>query len=136
MGRHLGNTPGIATPPQGQNVTAGASVQFTVTASSPTAVSYQWYFNGNPVHGATGDALSFTARSSDAGDYTVAVSNSFGSVTSSKARLTVAAAAVTPPPLNPTGGGGGSLETWFGLALLALLGARRCGAPRKCFSAQ
>lgn len=127
-GEYLGNTPGIVTQPQSLTVADGGNVQFTVVASSPTATTYQWYFNGNPFAGATSNTLSFTnARIADAGDYTVTVTNAIGSITSNKATLTVSAAsapATTPTPA-PAAGGGGSLEAWFALGLLALLPIRR-----------
>jgi hypothetical protein len=66
-------------------------------------------------------------RTADAGDYTVVVANSLGSVTSSAATLTVTSAS-SPPPSNPSGdgaSGGGFIGTWFVLALLVLGTARR-----------
>lgn len=113
--------PNISLQPQSQAAANGSSVQFSVTASATPAPTYQWYFNGTPFSGATSNTLSFTnARSADAGDYTVVVTNSLGSVTSSKATLTVNPTTVTPPTSPPTGGGGGSIEAWFVLALLVL----------------
>ena len=66
--------------------------------------------------------LSFgSVRSTDAGDYTVVVTNALGSVTSAKATLTVSAAPVTPPPTPaPPSGGGGAINEWFILGLIIL----------------
>ena len=126
--------PVITTQPQSQTVAPGGSIQFSVTASSVLGVAYQWYFNGSAFSGATGSTLSFTnARTSDAGDYTVVVTNSLGSVTSSKATLTVAAAAVTPPTAPPaSGGGGGAIEAWFALVFLVMVATRRLSTFRRC----
>jgi hypothetical protein len=42
---HL-NAPSIVTQPQSQSVTAGGTIQFSVTASGTDPLSYQWRFNG------------------------------------------------------------------------------------------
>ncbi|MBX3737838.1 MAG: immunoglobulin domain-containing protein [Candidatus Didemnitutus sp.] len=89
--------PSITTQPSGQTVTAGASASFSVTASGTAPLSYQWRKDGTDIGGATAStyAISTTAMT-DAGTYTVVVSNSAGSVTSSGATLTVNAAAIAP----------------------------------------
>jgi hypothetical protein len=57
---------------------------------SSTNVSYQWQFDGTNIAGATNASLTLTdARFTNAGTYTVIVSNSAGPVTSSNALLTV-----------------------------------------------
>jgi sugar lactone lactonase YvrE len=115
--------PVITIQPQGQTVASGAGVQFSVTAAALPEPTYQWYFNGSAFNGATGSSLSFAgARSSDAGDYTVVVTNEVGAVTSSKATLTVSSAPVVPPVTG--GGGGGLIEGWFVLTLLGAAGIR------------
>jgi len=123
------NAPAILTQPVSQTVTAGSSVQFSVVASGDPMLTYQWYFNGSAFAGATSDTLSFSnARSSDAGDYTVVVTNSLGSVTSSKASLVMTSAPSTPPPtINPgtSGSGGGTINFWFVALLSALAIGRR-----------
>lgn len=121
--------PIITTQPASQTVAVGGSVQLAVTASGIPAPAYQWYFNGTPLSGATASTLSFTnVRASDAGDYTVVVSNAFGTATSNKAVLTVTAG--TTPPSNPPSGGGGAPSLWFLLALSVLGLARRRIAGR------
>ncbi|HWA26193.1 MAG TPA: immunoglobulin domain-containing protein [Lacunisphaera sp.] len=109
--------PVITTQPLSQSVVSGGNVQLSVSAGGLPAPTYQWYFNGAPFQGATGSTLSFTnARSTDAGDYTVVVTNELGSVTSTKATLTVTTAPV-PPPASGGGGGGGAPSPWFLLVL-------------------
>jgi MYXO-CTERM domain-containing protein len=115
--------PLITTQPQSVTVTAGAAAQFSVVVAADPAPTYQWYFNGNALSGATAGTYSLTAaQAANAGDYTVVVTNSVGSVTSAKATLTVNAV-VTPPTPAPSsgggGGGGGAPSGWF----LAALGA-------------
>lgn len=83
--------PSIVTHPASQTVAVGSSVTFTVSASSDTALSYQWRFNGANISGATGSSLSRSnLQLTDSGNFDVVVSNAAGSVTSSSAVLTVA----------------------------------------------
>jgi sugar lactone lactonase YvrE len=118
-------TPAIQTQPLSQSVTAGNGVQFSVTASGRPTPTYQWNFGGSPINGATSSSYSITsAQSGNAGDYTVTVTNAMGSVTSSRATLTVAS--VTPAPTEARGGGGGgAMSLWFLLALAILCFTRR-----------
>jgi hypothetical protein len=89
--------PSITTQPASQTVTAGANVTFTAAANGTAPLSYQWRKNGGNIAGATGTSLALTSvTSSDAGSYTVRVSNSAGSVTSATATLTVNPAVVAP----------------------------------------
>lgn len=118
--------PNISLQPQSQAVTNGNTVQFSVTANGVPAPTYQWFLNGSAFSGATTNTLSFSnARSTDAGDYTVVVTNSLGSATSNKATLTVSAVPAPTPTPTTSGGGGGSVKAWFVIALLSLGMARR-----------
>lgn len=91
--------PTITTQPQPQTVTAGNGVSFSVTASGTAPLTYQWSKDGNPISNATASTYTIAnAQSSDAGTYTVLVSNSAGSVGSTGAVLTVN----QPPPVAPT----------------------------------
>jgi sugar lactone lactonase YvrE len=119
--------PAITTQPQSQTVTAGNNVQFTVAASGKPAPTYQWNFNGTAISGATSSSLSLSSvQSSSAGDYTVTVVNSSGSVTSNKATLTVNAAS-TGGSSSGGGGGGGAMGPWLAVALTLLQAARWAG---------
>lgn len=129
----LATAPIITSQPLSRSVTTGSNVQFTVTASGAPDPTYQWYFNGQPFQGGTASTLSFTnARASDAGDYTVIVTNELGSVTSDVAKLTVTAGST---PSNPpsssggSGGGGGAPSLWFLGAVAALFLIRYCPKP-------
>ncbi|MCI0748813.1 MAG: S8 family serine peptidase, partial [Verrucomicrobia subdivision 3 bacterium] len=80
----------ISNHPQNQAVRLGSSASFSVTALSPQPPTYQWYFEGSPVSGATGSNLTVTnVQFAAEGFYTVVVSNSYTSVTSAPARLSV-----------------------------------------------
>ncbi len=135
-GTTAGTGPSIVTQPQSQTVEAGGAVQFSITASGDPAPTYQWYLNNNPFADAKGATLSFSnARSSDAGDYTVVVTNSLGTVTSSKATLTVTTSTPTPPAqdggANNNRSGGGTMNAGFVTLLLAMgvvrISRNRCG---------
>ena len=84
-------SPSIDLDPQDQTVFVGDDAQFNVQASGTAPLFYQWYYNTNSVlTGETGSTLTVTnAQTSDAGEYSVLVSNAYGSVTSAVAQLTV-----------------------------------------------
>ncbi|PYJ81494.1 MAG: hypothetical protein DME22_20950 [Verrucomicrobia bacterium] len=82
--------PLVIFPPANQNVPVGGSASFAVAASGWRPLSYQWLFRGNPIADATNTLLSLTnVQFSAAGSYSVIVSNSYGSMTSGSATLTV-----------------------------------------------
>ena len=67
---------------------------FSVGVSGTSPLSYQWNKNGTPISGATLSSLTLTAlKWTNAGSYTVVVTNAVGSVTSATATLTVQQAA-------------------------------------------
>ncbi|MEO8154465.1 MAG: immunoglobulin domain-containing protein [Rhizobacter sp.] len=94
--------PSIGTQPTTLVVTPGAAATLAIAASGSGPLSYQWFRNGTPVNGATGAVLHLASVSSlDVGTYTVAVSNSAGSVGSNTAQLIlVGAPAITTQPIN------------------------------------
>ena len=117
--------PVIQTQPQSQTVTSGSSVRFSVTATGAPAPIFQWKKDSSAIPGATGSTYSLaSALTSDAGSYTVVITNILGSVTSNQATLTVNTPA-PPPSGGGGGGGGGTIEAWFALVLVALGGARQ-----------
>lgn len=124
-GEFLGFNATITQQPQSVTVSAGTTAVFVVTAQGTPAPSYQWYFNNAAITGATSATLSISnAQTSNAGSYTVSVSNNLGTVISAAATLTVTTPN-TPPPNNGGGsGGGGSPSLWF-TVLLAALGLAR-----------
>ena len=126
--------PTIITQPQNVTATMGGGLVFmSVTATGLPAPTYQWYFNGMAITSdGTVNSLFWdrNVTKTAAGEYTVVVSNSLGSVTSNKATLTVNAA-TTPPPSPSGGGGGGAPSEWFIMALITLVGVRRL-TPAPC----
>ena len=83
--------PSITTPPASQTVALGDSPSFLVGAYGAVPLAYQWWFNTtNILAWATNASLTITnAQATNAGGYTVVVTNSYGSVTSAVATLTV-----------------------------------------------
>jgi PKD repeat protein len=96
--------PTIDIQPASQSSPAGANVSFSVTASGAAPLSYQWRKSsinilpgGNP--SATNTILNLSNISTnDQGGYDVIVTNSFGSVTSSVATLSIITNSL---PINP-----------------------------------
>jgi uncharacterized delta-60 repeat protein len=86
----LGQPPLITSQPQDQTVVAGADVGFAATAIGSDPLTYQWYFNGTPLEGATNSSLLLSGVSlSKVGVYSVTVSNLISSVSSRNAALVV-----------------------------------------------
>jgi len=134
----LAAAPAIQSQPQSQTVTAGNSALFSVTATGHPALTYQWYFNGTAITGATASSYSLaSAQTGNAGSYTVTVANTLGSVTSNAATLTVNTVISQPSSLSVGsstgsggGGGGGAPSLWFLLALV-MIGAARWATSRR-----
>jgi len=131
----------ILAQPAARTVQAGHPAAFSVSASGAGPLGYQWRKDGANLAGATGAALSFAAAApSDAGVYSVVVSNGINSVTSLGAALSVAA--VPGPSLDavaPSFGPayGGQTLTVTGTNLLpgqALLQVGGAAAANPCFS--
>ena len=90
----LPTPPSITTPPQSLTVGQGSNAIFSVTASGSTPFSYQWLFNGTVLAGGTSSNYTvLNSQPSNAGPYSVIVTNLYGAVTSSAAQLTV----ILPP---------------------------------------
>jgi gluconolactonase len=82
--------PKIVTSPASRIVAAGVSVSFRVGVTGTPPLTYQWYFNGLGLEGATNLSLLLTNVQRDiAGQYWAIVSDTTGSATSGTARLDV-----------------------------------------------
>jgi hypothetical protein len=80
----------IQTEPEDRTVIAGQSATFTVVATGTSPLSYHWRLNKENIPGATNASYTVThAQVSNAGQYSVVVTNAYGSDTSSPAYLTV-----------------------------------------------
>jgi hypothetical protein len=104
--REGGIVPIILTSPIGQIVTVGQSATFSVTASGSGPFSYQWLKGGSKISGASNSTYTLSSVAvGDAGNYSVTVTNAFGSVTSSTATLIP----VTSQPVAQTASSGQSV---------------------------
>ena len=88
--------PQISSSPQSQTVPAGVDVTFSAGANGSPPLWFQWLKDGTPVPGATNPVSPVSStlilsnvQPADAGIYSLLVTNSFGSVTSAPAQLTV-----------------------------------------------
>ena len=85
----LKSSPVITTQPTALAVNVNASATFTVVAAG-SSLTYQWRKDGVAISGATSATLSIAScQIADAGNYTVVVTNPYGSVTSAAAVLTI-----------------------------------------------
>ncbi len=94
--------PSITTQPVSQNVCAAGqtAATFSVATTGTTPLTYQWLKNAAAISGATSSSYMTppTTPSDNNALFTVAVTNSAGSATSSPATLDVAAAAAPAAP--------------------------------------
>jgi hypothetical protein len=84
------NPPTILAQPQDETINQGLNTSFSVAASSQSPINYQWRFNGADLSGATSSTLTLTnVQTTQAGTYSVRVSNPSGATLSTGALLTV-----------------------------------------------
>ena len=97
----INSPPSITNQPSPVTVTAGQTAAFTVGAAGSAPLSYRWRFNAtNNLANATNASLTITnAQSTNAGGYTVVVTNWFGSITSAVATLSIGIVAGPPARL-------------------------------------
>jgi hypothetical protein len=89
--------PLVLVQPTNVTVITGGTAAFTVTARGTAPLLYQWRKDGAPIAGATQSSLTLgNVGAADAAEYSVEITNAFGSVVSANARLTV-----NPPPSPP-----------------------------------
>lgn len=110
--------PVVIAHPQSQAVTIGSNVTFTVAATGTPPFEYQWRRNGVPISGANGQSYTVTnALAAQAGNYDVLVGNTFASVFSAGATLTVLPPfSITPQPTNVSVTVGGNASFTVGAA--------------------
>lgn len=108
--------PIVATPPASTSVVEGGSATFSVVATNNCVSSrYQWRYEGTAIGGATNATFTLSPISlTDAGGYSVLLSNSAGVATSGVATLTVLPGtnppAIVQHPLSVTGNVGVTVQ--------------------------
>ena len=89
--------PLIVGEPQPQAVSVGSTALFSVTAVGTGAMGYQWSLNNVLIAGASGPVLTIEeVNASDAGSYTVTVTNAVGTAQSALANLSILSLIVPP----------------------------------------
>jgi len=82
--------PEIVSQPASQIIQVGSNVAFSVTAAGTAPLNYQWRLDSHLIVGKTNASLFFTnVQFTNAGDYSLVVTNAFGATTSVIAQLTV-----------------------------------------------
>lgn len=95
------NPPVITAQPAGKTNAVGSTISFSVTATGSGTLVYQWLISGTNISGATTNPFTLaSAQLTNNGNYSVFITNAFGSVTSSIVALLVTNAppAITSPP--------------------------------------
>ncbi len=94
------SSPTITTQPQSQMAGESGFALFSVAASGSPSPNFQWQFNGTNLDGGTNSTLILNnLTANQAGNYSVIVTNSAGSITSTPAALLV-----TPVSFDATNG--------------------------------
>jgi sugar lactone lactonase YvrE len=102
--------PFITSQPASQIVGVGSSPSFSVAAAGSGPFGYVWYIAGtNLIQSGTNSTLTLPSVSmNNAGNYTVMVTNNYGSVTSQVAILTVVPSVITVQPASQLAAAGSS----------------------------
>ena len=95
---NVNSPPVIVTQPAGTILVAGDPLALSVTASGTAPLTYQWRLNGSSIVGATSASYAVASVAEvDEGNYTVTITNAFGSLTSATAFVGVDPISVRPP---------------------------------------
>ena len=87
----ISSPPAIIQQPISQAALPEANVDFIVSATGTSPLSYQWSFDGSPIGGATNALFVISGfRPTNAGVYSAVITNTGGSVTSSPVALSLA----------------------------------------------
>jgi hypothetical protein len=88
--------PSIVVQPQPVTTVLGHGATFTVEAAGTPPLTYEWFFNGQPIPGAASPTLALPhVNPQHSGKYSVRVTNSAGSAASAAAELKLASAEFT-----------------------------------------
>jgi hypothetical protein len=93
----FGLVPFVTVSPQNLTAICGENTTLRGAGDGSTPLLYQWQFEGAAIGGATKTSLQLTNLSgASAGNYTLVITNAFGSITSAPALLTIQ---VVPPAI-------------------------------------
>ncbi|MDB6066959.1 MAG: hypothetical protein JWR26_3167 [Pedosphaera sp.] len=92
----ISGAPIILDQPVGQNVLLRSNLTLTVNYTGSWPVTFQWQLNGINIAGATNASLTLNPQLGDMGNYTLVLSNAYGSVTSSTAALQPSSSVLVP----------------------------------------
>ncbi len=96
VGSVLTSAPSITTQPQSLTANQGQNPAFSVVAAGTAPLAYQWLYNGGNLAGGTASSYTVTnAQTGNVGSYSVIVTNSIGSITSSVVTLSI----IVPPAI-------------------------------------
>lgn len=100
----VGIAAAISTHPQSQVANSGTTATFTIVGTGTAPFAYQWRKDGTAISGATNAILTLSSvQPTDAGNYSVMVTNFAGTVTSTPATLAVnIAATISTQPTSQT----------------------------------
>ena len=91
IGQSIPTPPSITSSPTNLTILSGKDASFSVNATGSPLLSYQWRFNGTNISGGTVSTYDrINAQAAHAGNYSVVITNAYGSVTSAVATLTIA----------------------------------------------
>lgn len=114
-----GQLPQITMQPVATTIDLGQYLNLSVSAQGENPLAYQWQKNGTPIPGAASAYYGFqVSNASDAGAYTVVITNRNGSVTSAAATVAITAVAapvITTQPVSQTVRSGDSVYLNVGL---------------------
>jgi sugar lactone lactonase YvrE len=100
--------PEIEVQPYSQSADLGSAASFSIAVFDTLPLSYQWQLNGSPIAGATSSSLTIpNVQQTDAGSYTVVVSDGLISETTPPALLMVMAPTTYSGSVLATPGGPG-----------------------------
>ena len=106
----VGLPPTITGQPMNETLGQGATAVFSVTANGTAPLSYQWNVNGANIVGATNATLTLTnVLFSESGNYSVLITNIFGSASSTALLTVLAPPAIISGPKNLTVAAGGTV---------------------------
>lgn len=98
--------PVIETQPQNLSVVISNNATFTVAAAGPMPLAYQWFFDTNTPVGINSNKLALlNVQTTNAGTYSVIITNNYGAVTSTFATLTVNTSVLANAQFNLVGFG-------------------------------